>query len=90
MSTDPVTLELIAERLDAVLAKADAPAPRFLTVQGSADYCSLSPETVRRMISAGKLRALRPCRGRILIDRTELESAILSADGQLRKGRGRR
>jgi len=85
-----LTIEDLAGKLDAVLAQAAAPAPRFLTVDGAADHCSLSPESIRRLLSSGKLQPHRPVKGRILIDRIELEELVLSANRQLRRGRGMR
>ena len=62
--------------------------PRFLTVLGAAAYCSLSESSVRREIAVGRLRAYRPRRGRILIDRRELDALILASDARPRTGRG--
>ena len=47
----PLTIDALAGKLDAVLAPCAAPAPRFFTVDASAAYCSLSPESIRRLIS---------------------------------------
>jgi excisionase family DNA binding protein len=84
------TLEAIAGKLDELLARKDVEAPRFLSVERAADYCSVSPETVRRLIASGRLTGLRPCKGRIVVDRRQLESYVLSADSRPRTGRGRR
>lgn len=62
---------------------------RYLTIKSAARYADLSEESVRRMISAGKLTAYRPVRGRVLIDRHELDSAIRSSTKAPRSGRGR-
>jgi excisionase family DNA binding protein len=62
--------------------------PAWLTVDGSATYASLSTKSIRRLISSGKLTAHRPVRGRVLIDRDELDSVIRSSTQQLRRGRG--
>jgi excisionase family DNA binding protein len=64
--------------------------PRFLTVQDTAVYTSLSPASVRRMLATGKLTALRPVKGRVVIDRQQLDSVVLSSDFRPRKGRGLR
>jgi len=62
--------------------------PRFLTVAGAAIYTSLSVTSIRREIAAGHLHAYRPRRGRILIDRTELDALVLSARRRSSDGRG--
>ena len=49
--------------------------PQWLTVDLAAEYSSLSTKSIRRLISAGKLQAYRPCRGRVLINLGELEEA---------------
>jgi excisionase family DNA binding protein len=62
--------------------------PRFLTIQRAAEYVSLSDDYIRRMISSGKLTALRPVKGRIVIDRDELDSVVRASTAAPRKGRG--
>jgi excisionase family DNA binding protein len=49
---------------------------RFLSIDAAARYASLSAQSIRRWISAGRLKAHRPG-GKILIDRQELEDLIL-------------
>lgn len=44
--------------------------------------------SIRREISAGRLTAYRPRRGRILIDRIELDRLVLGATVRPRVGRG--
>lgn len=86
----PITIESLAQRIDSVLEQMTAPAPRFLTVDGAAAHCSLSPESIRRFISSGKLQPYRPAKGRVLLDRIALEQFVLSADARPRVGRGLR
>jgi hypothetical protein len=88
----PPTLETLAEKLDAVLlaVKQQSDAPRFLSIEGGAGYCSVSAESIRKLISTGRLTALRPIKGRVLIDRFELDSVVLSSTQRPRSGRGRR
>lgn len=62
--------------------------PRFLTVAGAAAYCSLSQASLRREIAAGRLTAYRPRRGRILLDRRQLEALVTGSDQRPRTGRG--
>jgi excisionase family DNA binding protein len=88
VTTGPVTLELLATKLDSVLERMAAPPQRFLTVDDTATYTGLSVESVRKLLAGGKLRALRPVKGRIVIDRNEIDSLVLSSDAQPRVGRG--
>jgi excisionase family DNA binding protein len=62
--------------------------PRFFTVSGAATYSSLSETSLRREIRAGRLTAYRPRKGRILLDRRQLDALITAADQRPRIGRG--
>ena len=87
MTNDPA----ISERLEAIESKLDClgnSTPRWLTIKGAAAHSSLSEESIRRMLSSGKLAAHRPVKGRILIDKNELDNVISTATKQPRKGRG--
>ena len=64
-----------------------APA-RFLTIAGAAERTSLSPATIRRLLAMGKLTALRPARGRVLVDVHELDRFVLNSSNPIRRGRG--
>jgi excisionase family DNA binding protein len=77
---------LIAERLAVQVAEQQA--RRFFTVAQAATYTALSEDSIRAMLAGGKLTALRPVRGRILIDRRQLDAVVLSSTGRLRTGRG--
>lgn len=71
------------------LAELNGPPQRWLTISSAARYADLSENSIRRMISAGKLDAHRVVRGRILIDRQQLDAHIASTAGkQIRNGRG--
>ena len=83
------TIADVAAKLDAILSREEQ-WPRFLSVDRAADYCSLSPVSIRRLISAGKLAPLRPVKGRIVIDRVALESLVLGNNQKPRRGRGLR
>ena len=61
---------------------------RFMGVNDAAAYSGLSEKSIRRLVASGKITGLRPVRGRVLIDRLELDSLILSADSKPRVGRG--
>jgi excisionase family DNA binding protein len=89
MSSDAqVTLESLAGRLDELLVRIDAPQQRFLSVERAATYSDLSVGSVRRLIASGKLTALRPVRGKVLINKHELDAFVLSATNRPRLGRG--
>jgi len=62
---------------------------RWMSVASSAEYADLSDESIRRLLSSGKLTPHRPVRGKILIDRRELDSLISGSTGRPRTGRGR-
>jgi len=61
---------------------------RWLGVKEAATYARLSEGSINWLLASGKLARHRPIRGRVLIDRFELDSAIASATGNIRKGRG--
>ncbi|PQO40376.1 DNA-binding protein [Bremerella cremea] len=63
---------------------------RFLTISSAARFTDLSEESIRRLIASRKLTAHRPVRGRVLIDRLELESLIRGSVKTPRRGRGRK
>jgi hypothetical protein len=87
---DAPTLQVLVDKVDLLLERSTAPTvvPRFLTVDGAVIHASLSAASIRRLLASGRLTALRPCRGRVLIDRVELDSLILSSNGSPRHGRG--
>jgi excisionase family DNA binding protein len=81
-------LEALAAKLDALLeAQATGPA-RFLSVGGAAEYVSLSADSIRTLIASGQLSAYRPVKGKILIDRLELEAVVRAGRGRVFGGRG--
>ena len=85
-------LTRLSELLDSIQSQADkAPlsSKGFLSIKHAAEYSDLSEETVRRLCKSGKLTELRPVRGKILIDRKQLDAYIRSCDGTPRTGRGR-
>jgi hypothetical protein len=63
--------------------------PRWLSVEGSARYASLGEKSIRNLVADGTLTPSRTVRGKLLIDRNQLDAALLAGCGrQLRKGRG--
>lgn len=89
ISADNVTLSDLAARLDLLAESIAAPPKRWFGVAGSGEYCSLSEESIRRLLSSGKLTAHRPVKGKILIDRVELDALILGSTSTPRTGRGK-
>jgi excisionase family DNA binding protein len=75
-------------RLSELLERHEARWPRWLSVDLAAEYCSSSPSTIRRAIRSGRISAHRLCRGKILVDRLELDAVLTAATGYLRAGRG--
>jgi excisionase family DNA binding protein len=62
---------------------------RWLSVEGAAEYASLSEKSIRNLCSDGTLTPSRLVRGKLLIDRQQLDAALLAECGKrLRKGRG--
>jgi excisionase family DNA binding protein len=58
----------------------------WLSIKDAAVLTSLSPKTIRRLLSAGKLTAYRPTAGCVRIARAELESLMRSsANGRTRR-----
>jgi excisionase family DNA binding protein len=90
----PDDLFRIESKLDAVLAHLAAhPATqdrRWMTIAAAARYSDLSEVSVRRLIAARRLTAHRPIKGRVLVDRKEVDALITSATKHPRSGRGRR
>jgi len=81
-------LAAVVERLEAVADGQSGPAPRFLTIAQAAGYVSLSPDSIRRLIERGDLVAFRPVRGRVLVDRRELDGLVLGSTRRPRGSRG--
>jgi hypothetical protein len=72
----------LAERLGAGASQ------RYLSVAHAAVYCDLSEDSIRSLLSSGKLTALRPVPGRIVIDKRELDALLTSSTRRPRRGRG--
>ncbi len=80
--------EAIARKLDAILEAVSTPPRRWLSVRSAAAYSDLSEESLRRLIDAGKLTGYRPLRGKLLIDRYELDALIARSTAAARGSRG--
>jgi excisionase family DNA binding protein len=87
---DPPTLDALADALADRLTERlnGAPTQRYLSVADAARYSGLSADSIRNLLSSNKLTALRPVKGRVLIDRQELEALIRSSTTRPRRGRG--
>ena len=86
----PQTLEDISDKIDVLLRQQAEPWPRWMSIRKAAEYTSLSDVSVRRLLSAGKLTAHRPCKGKVLVDRHQLDALVVSATATPRMGRGKR
>jgi excisionase family DNA binding protein len=77
-------LALLGRKLDLLNDRLASASPRWLTIQAAADYSGLSVESVRRLLSSRRLTAHRPVKGRILLDRSELDALIQASATQAR------
>ena len=82
-------IRAIDAKLNKLLRKTRNADCRFVGIADAARRADLSPESIRRLISAGKLTAFRPVRGRVVVDVRALDSFVLNATAQPRIGRGR-
>jgi excisionase family DNA binding protein len=87
MTVDAAQIQAISAKLDELL-KRSGPPKRFLTVRSAAVYSDLSDDSIRRMFESGLLTAYRPVRGRVLVDRLQLDQVILSSTARPRRGCG--
>lgn len=62
--------------------------PRWLPFEAAATYSGLSVKSLRRLCSSGKLVPRRPLKGRVVLDRLEIDTLIDGATAQPRVGRG--
>ena len=81
-------LDVIEANVKAILDRMDTPEQRFLTVGQASKFSSLSKETIRRLLGSGALTPLYPVRGRVAIDKKELESFMLASMRRPAQGRG--
>jgi excisionase family DNA binding protein len=81
-------LDALERKLDQLLERGPAVERRFFGVEDAAVYTSLSAESIRRLLATGRLTALRPRRGRVLIDRRELDALVLGSTRRPTGGRG--
>lgn len=91
MSTDVQTddrLESIQATLTTLAERIDQPPQRWLSIESAAKYCDLSTNSIRNLLAAGKLVPHRPIKGRILLDKFQIDATIGSATARPRTGRG--
>ena len=81
-------LETLHAKVDRLLAAGSAPTPRFLSIAHAAVYADVSEESIRRMIQRGDLTPLRPVKGKVVLDRLELERHVLGSTDRPQGGRG--
>jgi len=74
-----VHFDAIETKLNRLLEGSTGTNRRFFSVADAAQHAGLSVESIRRLIAARRLTALRPVRGKILIDRRELETMVLTS-----------
>jgi len=87
---EPLDLDALADALADRLAEriGQAATQRYLTVAHAAEYTDLSADSIRSMLVSGKLTALRPVSGRVLIEKRELDAVLQASTKRPRKGRG--
>lgn len=87
--SDAPTIVDVLDRLDALTARLDAGPTRYLSIAAASVYAGVSDDTIRRALSRGDLTALRPARGRVVVDKLEIDAWLRGTAGvTLRRGRG--
>jgi excisionase family DNA binding protein len=86
-------LDALADRLADRLARrlggrSEAPPQRYLSVAQAAQYAGLSSDSVRALLSGGRLTALRPVAGRVLVDKRQLDALMSASTARPRRRRG--
>jgi len=81
-----ILLEAILNRLDALTDRTEV--QRFMGVKSAAAYADLSEDSVRELIRRGDLTDYRPLKGKILLDREQLDRLVLGSTTRPRTGRG--
>ena len=81
-------LDRIERKLDELVEQIGQPQQRWLSIKSAASYADLSQESIRKLLSAEKLVSHRVVRGKVLIDRTELDILIGTSTATVRVGRG--
>lgn len=83
------SFETTLERLLSELKDSVGVGPkRWLSIAEGSAYTGLSVASLKTLLASGKLTSHRPVRGRVLLDRHEIDSVIQSSTNQIRRGRG--
>lgn len=83
-------LAAISDKLDQLLARCEPVERRYLPVAAAAAYAGCIEKTIRRALNANELQPLRPCRGRVVVDKRAIDAWLARTAGKrFRKGRGR-
>ena len=83
------SLATLTAKLDELVERLDQPPQRFFRKKQAAAYCGISVDSIDKLLSGGKLTALRPVGGVVVVDRQQLDAFVSNSTAQPRKGRGR-
>lgn len=83
-------LDAKLDRLIETLGNHAAGERRWFGVEQAAEHMAISEESVRRLVSSGRLTAYRPVAGRLVLDRRQCDAVIMAATRRPATGRGRR
>ncbi len=83
------TAQLVAVPMADLQQLITSAASPWMSIDKAAAYCDVSRDSIEKAITSGKLTAHRLVKGRVLIDRRELDSVIRSSTATPRTGRGR-
>ena len=84
-TTDAATLSAVLAELRALRTEVATQRPawgRWLSLEDGARYCGLSVKSLRRAVQAGRLSGHRLVKGKILLDKHEIDGAIKAARDQ--------
>ena len=86
----PLDFDAMVDAIVGRLAErvAESASQRYFSVQRAATYTDLSVDSIRSLLASGKLTALRPVAGRVVIDKRELDALLQSSTKRPRGGRG--
>lgn len=87
-TTTDERLGAIEAHLAKIAEEGGVPPARFLSIEAAATYSGISAVSLRRLISAGKIERYTPIKGRVVVDRLELENYVRSCTVRARTGRG--
>ena len=85
---DTDRLASIEQKLDELIERGNGVGQRWLSVKTAAKYADVAEKSIRGLIAAAKLTPHRPLRGKVLVDRHELDNLIATATSRPRTSRG--